>query len=271
MARVEQNYKEHVNSMDRWGNYLSVEVPYIVFEVVDEEAALNAVRNAIPMGAYNLPLQNITIDTRVNDTTFKVIALYQEDSDTGDYGDDDDAEATVSFTCGNSTKHVLYSMQPQRHLYGGKDAQGAIGWNGKVGKEMEIAGVDVPCAECTEVRTKSMNVGLLTSAYIRRVHSLVGKVNNRRFYGWEKGESMFLGMTYMRSKKAHHVVVQFHFSIRLNETNVEISGHKVGNIEGHEYISAIPIAVSDDGLKSDVTDIYASKPWLYGDFGLLGV
>ena len=82
---------------------------------------------------------------------------------------------------------------------------------------------------------------------------------------------MFLGMSYMRSKKAHHVVVQFHFSIRLNETNVDISGHKVGNIEGHEYISAIPIAVSDNGLKSDVSDIYASKPWLYGDFSLLGV
>ena len=277
MARVEQNYKEHVNSMDRWGNYLSVEVPYIVFDAVDnygkasEEVALNAVRAAIPQGAYNLPLQSISIDSRVAETTFKVNALYQDDSGSGDYGDDDDAEATVSFNLGNSTKHVLYSMQPQRHLYGDKDAQGAIGWNGKVGKEMEIAGVDVPCAECTEVRTKSMNVGLLTSAYIRRVHSLVGKVNNRRFYGWEKGESMFLGMTYMRSKKAHHVVVQFHFSIRLNETNVEISGHKVGNVEGHEYISAIPIAVSDDGLKSDVSDIYASKPWLYGDFGLLGV
>jgi len=277
MARVEQNYKEHVNSMDRWGNYLSVEVPYIVFDAVDnygkasEEVALNAVRAAIPSGAYNLPLQSITIDSRVAETTFKVNALYQEDSSSGDYGDDDDVESTVSFDCGSATKHVTYSLQEQRHLYGDKDAQGAIGWNGKVGKEMEIAGVDVPTAEIREMRTKSMNVGHLTTAYIRRVVSLVGKVNNRRFYGWEKGESMFLGMSYMRSKKAHHVVVQFHFSIRLNETNVDISGHKVGNVEGHEYISAIPIAVSDNGLKSDVSDIYASKPWLYGDFSLLGV
>ena len=277
MARVEQNYKEHVNSMDRWGNYLSVEVPYIVFDAVDnygkasEEVALNAVRAAIPSGAFNLPLQSITIDSRVAETTFKVNALYQEDSSSGDYGDDDDVESTVSFDCGSATKHVTYSLQEQRHLYGEKDAQGAIGWNGKVGKEMEIAGVDVPTAEIRETRTKSMNVGHLTTAYIRRVVSLVGKVNNRKFYGWEKGESMFLGMSYMRSKKAHHVVVQFHFSIRLNETNVDISGHKIGNVEGHEYISAIPIAVSDNGLKSDVSDIYASKPWLYGDFSLLGV
>jgi len=277
MARVEQNYKEHVNSMDRWGNYLSVEVPYIVFDAVDshgkasEEVALNAVRAAIPQGAYNLPLQSISIDSRVAETTFKVNALYQDDSGSGDYGDDDDAEATVSFDCGGSSRHVLYSLQPQRHPYGDKDAQGAIGWNGKVGKEIEIAGVDVPCADIRETRTKSMNVGHLTTAYLRRVVSLVGKVNNRRFYGWEKGESMFLGMSYMRSKKAHHVVVQFHFSIRLNERNVEISGHNVGDVEGHEYISAIPISVNDNGLKSDVSDIYASKPWLYGDFSLLGV
>lgn len=270
MARVEQNFKEHVNSMDRWGNYTSVEVPYIVFEVADEEEALNAVRLKIPASVHGLPLQTLTIDSRVAETTFKVNAAYQQDSDSS-VADDDDEEATVSFDCGNTTKHVQFSLQPQRHFYGDKDAQGAIGWNGKVGKEMEIAGCDVPTAEMRETRTKTMNVGRLTTAYIRRVASLVGKVNNRRFYGWEKGESMFLGMSYSRSKKANHVVVQFHFSIRLNESNVKISGHNIGDVEGHEYISAIPITVSDNGVKSDVSDIYGSKPWFYGDFSMLGV
>ena len=38
-AKVEQNYKEHATSIDRWGRYTSVEVPYIVFDVADEDAA----------------------------------------------------------------------------------------------------------------------------------------------------------------------------------------------------------------------------------------
>jgi len=276
MARVEQNYKEHVMSMDRWGNYTSVEVPYIVFDSkdnhgkADEAVALEAVRASAPETLHNLPVYSISIDARLDEYTFTVNVMYSNaDYDYNDDGDEDQ-ESTVSFDCGNTTKHVLFAYA-QRHPYGSKDAQGAIGWNGKPGKEMEISGCDVPTADIRETRTKVMNVGHLTTSYLRRVASLVGKVNNRRFYGWEKGESMFLGMSYMRTKSARHVVVSFHFSIKINENNVKISGHNVGDVEGHEYISAIPISVSDNGLKSDVSDVYVSKPWLYGDFSLLGV
>ena len=35
-TRVEQNYKERATSIDRWGRYTGIEVPYIVFDVADE-------------------------------------------------------------------------------------------------------------------------------------------------------------------------------------------------------------------------------------------
>ena len=71
-AKVEQNYKERATSIDRWGRYTGIEVPYIVFEAADEDAALTAVLNAVPKTLHNLPLDAIEIDSRDGDTTFKV-------------------------------------------------------------------------------------------------------------------------------------------------------------------------------------------------------
>ena len=63
-AKVEQNYKEHATSIDRWGRYTSVEVPYIVFDAADEDAALTAVLNTAPKTLHSLPLDAIEIDSR---------------------------------------------------------------------------------------------------------------------------------------------------------------------------------------------------------------
>ena len=66
-AKVEQNYKERATSIDRWGRYTSVEVPYIVFDAADEDAALTAVLNTAPKTLHNLPLDAIAPDFCLTD------------------------------------------------------------------------------------------------------------------------------------------------------------------------------------------------------------
>ena len=129
-AKVEQNYKEHATSIDRWGRYTSVEVPYIVFDAADEDAALTAVLNTAPKTLHDLPLDAIEIDSREGDTTFKVNATYRAETSTDSYGDDEeDEESTISFDCGAGTKHVSFAID-QRIAYGSIDSGGAMGWNG---------------------------------------------------------------------------------------------------------------------------------------------
>ena len=170
-AKVEQNYKEHATSIDRWGRYTSVEVPYIVFDAADEDAALTAVLNTAPKTLHSLPLDAIEIDSREGDTTFKVNATYRAETSTESYGDDEeDEESTISFDCGAGTKHVSFAID-QRIAYGSIDAGGAIGWNGKHGTEMEIAGVDIPTAELRETHTKTMRVSKLTNSETERRHT----------------------------------------------------------------------------------------------------
>lgn len=271
-ARVEQNYKERATSIDRWGRYTSVEVPYIVFEAEDEDAALTAVLGAAPQTNHNLPLESIEIDSREGDTTFKVTASYRADTSTASYGDnEEDEEATISFDCGAGTKHVSFAYN-QRIAYGTIDAGGAVGWNGKHGDEMEIAGVDVPTAELRETHTKVMRTSRLTNSYIRQVAGLVGKVNSRTFNGWSAGEVMFLGMSYSRAKSAKHVTATFHFSIQPNETNATLCGHSLGSKKGYEYVSAIPkTSVAEDVPMVDIEAAHISQVCLYADFSVLGV
>lgn len=236
MTRVEQCYSEHSKSMDRHGRYTSAEIPYLVFEVADEDAALAAVLAAAPATCRDLPLDSIEIDERTNDTTFKVNAVYRDENETDEPDDDKDEEATVSFDCGGGSKHLLYSLA-QRKVFGEKDAGGAVGWNSKSGDDCEISGVDIPTAQLRETYTVPMRLSRLSTGYKRNVAALVGKVNSGSFKGWSAGEVMFLGMSYSTpAKKAKKVTVTFNFAIQPNESGAKIGNKSIGSKKGFEYV-----------------------------------
>lgn len=274
MVRVEQSFKEHSNAINKHGEYISIEVPYIVFEVEDEDTALNAVLATAPQSMQDLPLESIEIDSRENDTTFTVNAIYksEQQESTPIADDDSEDEPTVSFDCGGGMKHLNYSLS-QRKAYGEKDAGGSIGWNGKPGDDCEIAGVDVPTAQLRETYTKLMRISNLGTTYKRNVAALVGKVNSGSFKGWLPGEVMFLGMSYSTpAKKAKKVTVTFNFAIQLNETAVKIGGKSIGNKKGFEYVWAISKTTAANGIpKVEVEGIYVDQVCEYASFSALGL
>lgn len=161
MARVEQSYSAHTKAMNARGVFTSVEIPYVVFETTDEDAALSAVLAETPSTYGALPLEAVEIDSRENDTTYKVNAIYKKETETSSDDDDDDPEATVSFDCGGGSKHMTHSLK-QTKAFGTKDAGGAIGWNGKSGSEMEITGIDIPTAQLRETYTRVMKLSRIT-------------------------------------------------------------------------------------------------------------
>jgi len=271
-TRVEQCYSEHAKSIDKNGKYTSVEIPYLVFEVEDEDAALAAVLAEAPQSCKDLPLDSIEIDERENDTTFKVNAVYRDESDTSTSDDEDDEDdPTVSFDCGGGTKHLLYGLA-QKKVFGDKDAGGAIGWNGKSGDDSEIAGVDIPTAQLRETYTKSMRLSRLTTGYKRSVAALVGKVNSGSFKGWSPGEVMFLGMSYSSpAKNSKKVTVTFNFAIQPNESGAKIGGKSVSK-KGFEYVWAISKTSAENGSpKVEVEGIYVDQVCEYAGFKALGL
>lgn len=273
MSRVEQSYKEHAASIDRNGKYTKFEIPYIVFDAEDEESALSAVLAETPSSCHDLPLESIDIDTRENDTTFKLNAVYKTSggSSGGDFADD---SSTVSFDCGGGTRHITHALSAERIAYGTKKAGNAIGWNGKVGPEMEIVGVDVPTAQLRETYTKRMRLSRITSEFKRNVAALVGKVNADMFKGWSPGEVMFLGMSYSCPESgATMATVTFNFSVQPNESKAKVSGHEVSK-KGFEYAWALSETKIDPQTnlpKVDTEAIYVDQVCEYAKFKTLGL
>ena len=271
MARVEQRYSAHTKAMNARGVFTSVEIPYVVFETTDEDAALSAVLAETPSTYGALPLESVEIDSRENDTTYKVNAIYKKETETSSDDDDDDPEATVSFDCGGGSKHMTHSLK-QTKAFGTKDAGGAIGWNGKSGSEMEITGIDIPTAQLRETYTRVMKLSRITTSFKRNVAALVGKVNSGSFKGWSAGEVMFLGMSYScPDKRSTKVSVTFNFAIQPNESGARVGGKSVSK-KGFEYVWALSKTSAENGApKAEVEAIYVDQVCEYASFGALGL
>ena len=271
--KVEQSYEAHNKSVDRYGRYTGVEIQYLAFGAEDEDAALAAVLAEAPKEYGELPLESVEIDSRENDSTFRINAIYRRESNSGNSAPDGDGEEpTVSFDCGGGMKHLNYSLS-QRKAFGTKDAGSAIGWNGKCGDDCEISGVDVPTAQLRETYTRSMRMSQLSTSYKRRVAELVGKVNSSSFKGWNAGEVMFLGMSYSApSRGAGKVTVTFNFAIQPNESGAKVGGKGIGNKKGFEYVWAISKTSASGGVpKVELEGIYVDQVCEYASFSGLGL
>lgn len=283
MARVEESYPAHPKKINAQGRLIESEVNYIVFDVVDEDAALSAVLNSIPEKLNNLPLDEISINERLEETTFSVVASYStsggsssdsdDDDDDSDTSADEDIEPTLSFSCTTGTIHLSEAYE-QRQILGKKDAKKLIGWNGKTGDDFRVNGVDVAAPKFHESYTKKMLVSQLTTAYRRKIGSMISTVNRYKFKGWEPGEVMFESISFSAplSKGADAAVeVTFDFAIQLNEENYEFAGKTVSK-KGFEYAWAIPATVvNENNLALTSTDAYIARVFKYSDFSLLGL
>ena len=285
MPTVTISHAQQVVRMTKSGTIDHLEIPYNVEGIVSledgEVEALTAVKNAAPSTRNGLPFSYVEIESRESDTFYRVKAVYEKSSSSGSssasgkksqYGE---AE-TVSFDCGGGTQHIEKSIK-QTQIIGDMDAHGMINWNGKSGADMDVRGLDLPTADIRESYIVQIPRSKLKQrVYRRQLASLVGKVNAAMFKGWERGEVMFLGCTYSHSidmDKEAFIPVTFNFSIRMNETGVEIGDVKVDK-KGFEYIWSIgdtKINRETGKMETVISNAYLEQVVEYANFGLLNI
>ena len=102
-VRVEEAYTERDETIDAKGNVTEIEIPYFVFGVSDESAALAAAKPKVK-AVRGMTLESIETVERVNDTTWKVKAVYEADEGGGesdtDAGEED--QTMFAFDTGNA-------------------------------------------------------------------------------------------------------------------------------------------------------------------------
>ena len=75
-TRVEEAYSERDQTINAKGEVTEIEIPYLVFEAADEDAALAAARSvAASRTVSGMVLDEVEVTERVNKDTWKVKAI----------------------------------------------------------------------------------------------------------------------------------------------------------------------------------------------------
>ena len=273
-VRVEEAYSERDETIDAKGNVTEIEIPYLVFGVGDESAALAAARPKVKT-VSGMMLESIEVVERINGDTWKVKAVYEEDEDGGDDDDDDDDEdSTVfAFDTGGGTKHINQSLRTDgKYPNDAPDFAGAI----EVDNEGNVNGVDVTMPVLNFTETHTLSGSRVSTSYKKTLASLTGTVNRSGFRGFSAGEVLFLGASgTKRSKKTSAPwEITYRFAVSPNRAGFKVGDIQVTRKYGWDYLwvrYADKVAEGGKNVVKKPVGVYVEMVYPEGDFGNLGI
>ena len=273
-VRVEEAYTERDETIDAKGNVTEVEIPYLVFNVADESAALAAARPRVKSVA-GMILESIEVVERINATTWKVKAVYEVD-DGGESPETDtgDEDATLfAFDTGGGTKHLNQSLKTDgRYPNNAPDFAGAI----EVDNEGNVNGVDVTMPVLNFTETHTLSGSRVSTSYKKTLASLTGTVNRSGFRGFSAGEVLFLGASgTKRSKKSSAPwEITYRFAVSPNRAGFKVGDIQVTRKYGWDYLwvrYADKVAEGGKNVVKKPVGVYVEMVYPEGDFGNLGI
>jgi hypothetical protein len=168
------------------GTKPKAEIAYVALDAVDEAEVRALALAQIPSTYQGLYRATITLDERLNATTWKVVASFEA----ADPQQQENPESTFAFDTGGGTQHITQSLSTVGR-YGPAASTalgGAIGYDGQ-----NVAGVDITVPVYQFRETHYLAPATVTQAYKLTLMGLTGAVNNAAFRGFQAGEVLFLG------------------------------------------------------------------------------
>ena len=274
-TRVEEAYSERDQTVNAKGEVTEIEIPYLVFEAENEDAALAAARSkAASHTVSGMVLDEVEVTERVNRDTWKVKAIWKdEDSDDPDDPDEDEETTSFAFDTGGGTMHRNQSLKTVSKVPNdAPDFNGAI----EVDNEGNVNGVDVTMPVLNFTETHTMNGSRVTTSYKKSVAALTGTVNRSGFRGFSAGEVLFLGASgTKRSKKPNAPwEITFRFAVSPNQSSLQVGKLKVPNKRGWDYLwvrYADKVADNRKNVIKEPVAAYVEQVYPTGDFGNLGL
>ena len=274
-TRVEEAYSERDQTVNAKGEVTEIEIPYLVFEAENEDAALAAARSkAASHTVSGMVLDEVEVTERGNRDTWKVKAIWKdEDSDDPDDPDEDEETTSFAFDTGGGTMHRNQSLKTVSKVPNdAPDFNGAI----EVDNEGNVNGVDVTMPVLNFTETHTMNGSRVTTSYKKTVAALTGTVNSSGFRGFSAGEVLFLGASgTKRSKKPNAPwEITFRFAVSPNQSGLEVGKLKISSKKGWDYLWVRYADRVSDNKKNVIKEpvaAYVEQVYPEGDFGNLGL
>ena len=274
-TRVEEAYSERDQTINAKGEVTEIEIPYLVFEAADEDAALAAARTkAASRTVSGMVLDEVEVTERVNRDTWKVKAIWKdEDSDDPDDPDEDEETTSFAFDTGGGTMHRNQSLKTVSKVPNdAPDFNGAI----EVDNEGNVNGVDVTMPVLNFTETHVMKGSRVSTSYKKSVAALTGTVNRSGFRGFSAGEVLFLGASGTKRGKKNDSPweITFRFAVSPNQSSLQVGKLKVSNKRGWDYLwvrYADKVAENKKNVIKEPVAVYVEQVYPEGDFGNLGL
>ena len=274
-TRVEESYSERDQKVNAKGKVTEIEIPYIVFEADDEDAALSAARaKAAGVSVKDMELDEVEVTERVNRDTWKVKAVWKSEDDVGDDdGDGEEETSSFAFDTGGGTMHRNQSLKTVSKVPSdAPDFNGAI----EVDNEGNVNGVDVTMPVLNFTETHVMNASRVSTSYKKNVAAITGTVNSSGFRGFSAGEVLFLGASGTKRGKKNDSPweITFRFAVSPNQSGLQVGKLKVSQKKGWDYLwvrYADKVADNKKNVIKEPVAAYVEQVYPYGDFGNLGL
>lgn len=268
--QIEEIYNGRNIEANRKGDAIRMEYDLIVFDQDDETAAIQKAKDTLPVKKEGLKLSMIEATERINESTYKVRATYQEDLEKE--RDETDAERSFTFDTSGATVHITQSKTTEAYPPTAPKYNGAIG----VDNDGNINGVDITVPTLNFTETHILNHSKVNTRYKQKVAYLTGKVNNSRFRGFDAGEVLFLGATGSRTgtEKDDPWEVTFRFAVSENSLNLNVGGIIVPKKRGWDYMwvrYADTLANDKKSVVKKPVAVYIEQVYEKEDFGKLGL
>jgi hypothetical protein len=271
-TRIEPAFFDRTQAVDNDGNYTTAEIPYYVFEVEDEDAAIEFARENVSAAFNDIPLESIEIDERLSQNVFKINAQYKKSSTASLSSiDNDEPDPVYSFDTGGGTQHLTQSLKTvAKYPSEAPDYNGAIGYDGE-----NVTGIDVTMPVMNFSETHYLKPRKVSTQYKKTIAELTGSVNSKEFKGYAEGEVLFLGASGSRrgDDRDNFWEISFKFAVSANRKKFKVGKLDITEKKGWDYLW---VRYADD-VKDKKTLIkkpvaaYVEKVYERKDFGLLGI
>jgi hypothetical protein len=270
-TKIEPAFFDRTQAIDNDGNYTTAEIPYFVFEVEDESAAIEFALANVPLLYNSIPLESIEIDERISSNVFKITAQYKAGFDENTLSGNEEPDPVYSFDTGGGTQHLTQSLKTvAKYPSTAPDYNGAIGYDGE-----NVKGVDVTMPVMNFSETHYLKPSKVTTKYKKNLGELTGKVNDGSFKGYSEGEVLFMGATGSRRGDSRSDLweVTYKFAMSANRRNIKVGELTVTEKKGWDYLW---VRYADD-VKDKKTLVkkpiaaYVEKVYERKDLGKLGI
>ena len=273
-TRVEEAYSERDQTINAKGEVTEIEIPYLVFEAADEDAALAAARTkAASRTVSGMVLDEVEVTERVNKDTWKVKAIWKSEGEEEEDDDDEEETSSFAFDTGGGTMHRNQSLKTVSKVPNdAPDFNGAI----EVDNEGNVNGVDVTMPVLNFTETHVMKGSRVSTSYKKSVAALTGTVNRSGFRGFSAGEVLFLGASGTKRGKKPNAPweITFRFAVSPNQSSLQGGKLKVSNKRGWDYLwvrYADKVAENKKNVIKEPVAVYVEQVYPEGDFGNLGL